>query len=213
MNVAKNYYGYQDLIDTGHQECLNNNQLKPPRSTLHFQNYHHTENYSPFTFIKYEKNIGDYNDGYSDEHEIYSEKVCEVKSFEIVASDLSQSTLSDAGFDYYDLNPSPVGLDFRGKSIIGKPEKSVGGIRRSNRRKNVLRDGPPSPTVMKKRRLAANARERRRMNGLNEAFDRLRQVIPNLKSEQKLSKFETLQMAQTYIVALRDLLKNDSANR
>lgn len=31
---------------------------------------------------------------------------------------------------------------------------------------------PQSPTVMKKRRLAANARERRRMNGLNFAFDK-----------------------------------------
>jgi hypothetical protein len=33
-------------------------------------------------------------------------------------------------------------------------------------------ESPPNPTVMKKRRLAANARERRRMNGLNTAFDR-----------------------------------------
>jgi hypothetical protein len=64
----------------------------------------------------------------------------------------------------------------------------------------------PSPTVVKKRRLAANARERRRMNGLNEAFDRLREVIPSLGEDHKLSKFETLQMAQTYISALCDLL-------
>ena len=63
-----------------------------------------------------------------------------------------------------------------------------------------------SPTVVKKRRLAANARERRRMNGLNEAFDRLREVIPSLGEDHKLSKFETLQMAQTYISALCDLL-------
>ncbi|KAF4533433.1 hypothetical protein B566_EDAN001158 [Ephemera danica] len=47
----------------------------------------------------------------------------------------------------------------------------------SGRRKN---ERPPSPAVVKKRRLAANARERRRMNGLNEAFDRLREVIPSL---------------------------------
>lgn len=65
----------------------------------------------------------------------------------------------------------------------------------------------PSPTVVKKRRLAANARERRRMNGLNEAFDRLREVIPSIGSDHKLSKFETLQMAQTYIAALCDLLE------
>ena len=44
---------------------------------------------------------------------------------------------------------------------------------------------PPSPTVLKKRRVAANARERRRMNGLNDAFERLRDVIPNLGSGKK----------------------------
>ena len=60
--------------------------------------------------------------------------------------------------------------------------------------------------VLKKRRLAANARERRRMNGLNDAFDRLREVIPSLKNDQKFSKYETLQMAQTYIVTLMELL-------
>lgn len=48
-------------------------------------------------------------------------------------------------------------------------------------------------------------RERRRMNGLNDAFDRLREVIPSLGSDHKLSKYETLQMAQTYINALREL--------
>jgi hypothetical protein len=65
---------------------------------------------------------------------------------------------------------------------------------------------PPSPTVLRKRRVAANARERRRMNGLNDAFERLREVIPNLGSDHKLSKYETLQMAQTYIGALANLI-------
>lgn len=60
--------------------------------------------------------------------------------------------------------------------------------------------------VLKKRRLAANARERRRMNNLNDAFDRLRDVIPSLGNDRKLSKYETLQMAQSYINALGDLL-------
>jgi hypothetical protein len=44
------------------------------------------------------------------------------------------------------------------------------------------------------------------MNGLNDAFERLREVIPALGSDHKLSKFETLQMAQTYIGALANLL-------
>ncbi|XP_018320989.1 DNA-directed RNA polymerase II subunit RPB1-like [Agrilus planipennis] len=67
----------------------------------------------------------------------------------------------------------------------------------------------PALEVMKKRRLAANARERRRMNSLNDAFDRLRDVVPSLGNDRKLSKFETLQMAQTYIAALHELLQRD----
>lgn len=84
--------------------------------------------------------------------------------------------------------------------------------RKSNRGRKkgcVIRERPPSPAILKKRRLAANARERRRMNGLNEAFDRLREVIPSLGADHKLSKFETLQMAQTYIAALCDLLERE----
>ncbi|XP_054593706.1 pancreas transcription factor 1 subunit alpha [Nothobranchius furzeri] len=64
--------------------------------------------------------------------------------------------------------------------------------------------------AQRRRRLAANARERRRMLGLNVAFDRLRSVIPNLESDKKLSKSETLQMAQIYITTLTELLQEDA---
>ncbi|OCT99988.1 protein atonal homolog 1 [Xenopus laevis] len=70
--------------------------------------------------------------------------------------------------------------------------------------------GPPGKGpggVQKQRRLAANARERRRMHGLNHAFDQLRNVIPSFNNDKKLSKYETLQMAQIYINALSDLLQ------
>lgn len=72
---------------------------------------------------------------------------------------------------------------------------------------NVKDDKMISPMVWKKRRLAANARERKRMENLNDAFDRLRQYLPKLENNQKLSKHETLQMAQTYITELDQLLK------
>ncbi|KAF6730716.1 atonal-like protein 1 [Oryzias melastigma] len=72
----------------------------------------------------------------------------------------------------------------------------------------ALRLLPPDQCALeraqRRRRLAANARERRRMLGLNVAFDRLRSVIPNL--QRKLSKAETLQMAQIYISTLSELL-------
>ncbi|XP_056585736.1 protein atonal homolog 1a [Triplophysa dalaica] len=65
--------------------------------------------------------------------------------------------------------------------------------------------------VQKQRRVAANARERRRMHGLNHAFDALRSVIPAFDNDKKLSKYDTLQMAQIYINALSDLLQGPGA--
>ncbi|XP_046671419.1 neurogenic differentiation factor 1-like [Homalodisca vitripennis] len=82
------------------------------------------------------------------------------------------------------------------------------GLMRRRRNSAPVATRQPSPGVLRRRRLAANARERRRMSGLNEAFDRLREVIPSIGTDHKLSKFETLQMAQTYISALCDLLEN-----
>ncbi|XP_046393652.1 twist-related protein 1-like [Ischnura elegans] len=97
------------------------------------------------------------------------------------------------------------------KDSTGPPpaKRPCGGSRRGRGSGGRRSERPPSPAVMKKRRLAANARERRRMNGLNDAFDRLREVVPSLGGEHRLSKFETLQMAQTYITALVELLERE----
>lgn len=143
-------------------------------------------------------------------------------SFISVTSELSaahdEKSYTDGTFSYGNFNfitlktPQTLNnnLDVKKDSAEGKFEerKSMRG-----RKKGLSKDKPPSPNVMKKRRLAANARERRRMNGLNEAFDRLRQVIPSLDADHKLSKFETLQMAQTYISALCELLDRETMDR
>ncbi|CAB0003961.1 unnamed protein product [Nesidiocoris tenuis] len=92
---------------------------------------------------------------------------------------------------------------------VGAPSSTSAAAQR--RRRDSTR--APSPTILRRRRLAANARERRRMNGLNEAFDRLREVIPSIGADHKLSKFETLQMAQSYIAALCDLLERSSRDQ
>lgn len=70
----------------------------------------------------------------------------------------------------------------------------------------IINPAKVTPDVMKKRRLAANARERRRMNSLNDAYEKLRDVLPNFGPDKKLSKFETLQMAQTYMNELKEIL-------
>jgi hypothetical protein len=81
-----------------------------------------------------------------------------------------------------------------------------------NKKKSTTSIGKRTTTsivqVEKIRRIAANARERRRMNGLNTAFDRLRTVLPSsmFQQQRRFSKYETLQMAQSYIAALQSIL-------
>ncbi|KAJ0004972.1 hypothetical protein NQD34_011186 [Periophthalmus magnuspinnatus] len=65
---------------------------------------------------------------------------------------------------------------------------------------------PQKFEIATRRRMAANARERKRMEGLNTAFDRLRKVVPQWGQDKKLSKYETLQMALSYIMALNRIL-------
>lgn len=59
------------------------------------------------------------------------------------------------------------------------------------------------------KRLIANERERRRMHGLNVAFENLRSVLPDFGSNKQFSKYETLQMAKSYISALREILLDE----
>ncbi|XP_041952847.1 neurogenic differentiation factor 4 isoform X2 [Alosa sapidissima] len=58
------------------------------------------------------------------------------------------------------------------------------------------------------RRVKANARERSRMHGLNDALDSLRRVMPCYSKTQKLSKIETLRLARNYIWALSEVLES-----
>ena len=59
---------------------------------------------------------------------------------------------------------------------------------------------------VKVRRQEANARERSRMHGLNDALESLRKVVPCYSKTQKLSKIETLRLAKNYIWALSETL-------
>jgi class B basic helix-loop-helix protein 8 len=56
------------------------------------------------------------------------------------------------------------------------------------------------------RRLESNERERQRMHSLNDAFGDLREVIPHIKLDRKLSKIETLTLAKNYIKALTNVI-------
>ncbi|KAM9304888.1 class A basic helix-loop-helix protein 15 [Gastrophryne carolinensis] len=61
------------------------------------------------------------------------------------------------------------------------------------------------------RRLESNERERQRMHKLNNAFQALREVIPHVRAEKKLSKIETLTLAKNYINTLTATIVNMSS--
>lgn len=61
-------------------------------------------------------------------------------------------------------------------------------------------------TELNTRRLESNERERMRMHSLNDAFQALREVIPHVRLERRLSKIETLTLAKNYIMALTNTI-------
>ncbi|KAJ1522961.1 hypothetical protein ONE63_002098 [Megalurothrips usitatus] len=78
------------------------------------------------------------------------------------------------------------------------------GSRARSARANRSRRRKPTMNARERnaRRLESNERERMRMHSLNDAFQALRNVIPHVNVERRLSKIETLTMAKHYILAL-----------
>uniref|UniRef100_A0A3B5MXF4 BHLH domain-containing protein n=1 Tax=Xiphophorus couchianus TaxID=32473 RepID=A0A3B5MXF4_9TELE len=79
----------------------------------------------------------------------------------------------------------------------GAPEGRVGDG-------GALSHGPDTRDLQ---RIKANARERSRMHGLNDALENLRSIMPCHSKTQKLSKIETLRLARNYICALSEALE------
>jgi len=63
--------------------------------------------------------------------------------------------------------------------------------------------------VRPKRRNTANKKERRRTQSINNAFADLRDCIPNVPVDTKLSKIKTLRLAASYIGYLMAVLESD----
>lgn len=209
MDLIKPYYYMGDFPE--------NSQATPFSTSLQLRSSAVVllDNFQPhaglFDFPGQHSHARDFNYGSAEQPETYD--VNTYDSFVSTTSDLS----SPDKYSYSFLSMKRTSVSSSSSTQCSEDRAA---IKINQERKNVRsrkkvgsRDGPPSPSVLRRRRLAANARERRRMNGLNEAFDRLRQAIPSLDADHKLSKFETLQMAQTYISALSDLLQRDSVER
>ncbi|XP_012544165.1 heart- and neural crest derivatives-expressed protein 2 isoform X3 [Bombyx mori] len=71
------------------------------------------------------------------------------------------------------------------------------------------RPAPPSFIRVAKRRTTANKKERRRTENINTAFSDLRDCIPNVPPDTKLSKIKTLRLATSYISYLLKVLESD----
>nr|CAD7439431.1 unnamed protein product [Timema bartmani] len=93
--------------------------------------------------------------------------------------------------------PSPS----RGKHHQTRPKRKSSTGSAGRRRKSGI-----SARERNLRRLESNERERMRMHSLNDAFEQLREVIPHVKMERKLSKIETLTLAKNYIMALTNVI-------
>ena len=127
---------------------------------------------------------------------------------DVAAAEMSKINRKSTGtpsVKFDDVSPRSYRKHPKGTEV-GASRKSSTGRKRGPARQ-VARE------VVKKRRVAANARERKRMHSLNSAFDELREVVPSFSSDRKLSKFETLQMAQSYIGALHELLQRNPEDK
>ena len=58
----------------------------------------------------------------------------------------------------------------------------------------------------------SNKKERRRTQSINNAFASLRDCIPNVPCDTKLSKIKTLRLATSYISYLMQVLSSDDPN-
>ncbi|KAM6156205.1 class A basic helix-loop-helix protein 15 [Rhynchocyon petersi] len=97
-----------------------------------------------------------------------------------------------------------------GRGLRSRAARGAAGARAEGRR----RQGPGGRRESSaQRRLESNERERQRMHKLNNAFQALREVIPHVRADKKLSKIETLTLAKNYIKSLTATILTMSSGR
>ena len=114
---------------------------------------------------------------------------------------------------YSSYSPSPSSLSPQTCSSVSPPSEltypaSSPSPRQFGRDKSQRIPKIPPLEVLQQRRLAANARERKRANKINFAFNRLRKVLPGF-SDREISKFEAIQLARNYIAQLTSVLQTE----
>ncbi|KAM9583877.1 class A basic helix-loop-helix protein 15 [Trichechus inunguis] len=98
-----------------------------------------------------------------------------------------------------------------GRDLRSRPPRGAAGARAEAGRRRLGPGGRRESSVQ--RRLESNERERQRMHKLNNAFQALREVIPHVRADKKLSKIETLTLAKNYIKSLTATILTMSSSR
>lgn len=103
--------------------------------------------------------------------------------------------------------PSCLAYPCAGPAVLspGARLRGLSGAAAAARRRRRVR----SEAELQQLRQAANVRERRRMQSINDAFEGLRSHIPTLPYEKRLSKVDTLRLAIGYINFLSELVQAD----
>ncbi|XP_078391718.1 LOW QUALITY PROTEIN: pancreas transcription factor 1 subunit alpha [Cetorhinus maximus] len=109
----------------------------------------------------------------------------------------------DSGILSFTSSSSPFSFDCPDSTSEVSPQ--LRGIEGAAKRRRRIR----SEVEMQHLRQAANVRERRRMQSINDAFEGLRTHIPTLPYEKRLSKVDTLRLAIGYINFLTELVQSD----
>ncbi|XP_036137484.1 class A basic helix-loop-helix protein 15 [Molossus molossus] len=99
----------------------------------------------------------------------------------------------------------------RSRTVRAQGARAEGGRRRPGLSGPAGRRDRRESSVQ--RRLESNERERQRMHTLNNAFQALREVIPHVRADKKLSKIETLTLAKNYIKSLTATILTMSSGR
>lgn len=105
-----------------------------------------------------------------------------------------------------DTEPEPGSSEQEGSEDSWRGSLRSGGSKRGTgggRRRRTHKCGTKERSA---RRLESNERERQRMHKLNNAFQALREAIPHVKTDKKLSKIETLTLAKNYIKSLTTII-------
>nr|XP_055031450.1 class A basic helix-loop-helix protein 15 [Misgurnus anguillicaudatus] len=106
----------------------------------------------------------------------------------------------------FTLNSEPGSSEQEGSEAsmrLGRTWRKVHGGARAGARRRRHNGSAKERNV---RRLESNERERQRMHNLNNAFQALRESIPHVKTDKKLSKIETLTLAKNYIKSLTTII-------